>query len=540
MTRRNAVADAPSAPEVRRWLHRTRRIRDTSPWYRLYVVALLSLPLLIATVSAEAAGGAERTETLIDGAARWAPFVIALVLLGIARMATWAGLVVPERAEVAWVFSAPLARSALLRPRVVRSVVIGSASGAVMSYLAVLLLVLETDLLAAVVIAKALFAGSLLGAFGAGLVWWVQISEVRARTVLRWSLPATLLVLAVAAVAAAIPGVATAVAWSGPWGWATSMVLLDPGPTASAWTIATGLMTFAGLGAAGWTISTAHRIPHQELARRAEAMSGIRAAMFFLDLRHAAELRRTAQRSLRSAAARRVRPPTRPSLIVPWNDLVDLLRSPGWAVTGLVTTALIWLASETDALRQAAHPPVILTAIGVVGAAVVAMQVLGPLRTERSYPFADRHLPWSSVRVAFLHLVAPLVLLLVAAAGAWGLAAVLGTSWAVVWPGLVASVLAVPVVIGTAALGATLPPPSINYLTAGETGAMILMSRLVMGPQLNAGLVFMPAALVLAFEDVTRPGPWLVAAAIWSALASSGIAWWLRRRIRLDDAEGAG
>jgi hypothetical protein len=130
VTRRDALTERPSAPQVRRWLRQTRRIPESSPWYRLYLAGFLSLPLLIVAVTAESPADPGRTADVLAATERWLPFVLALTLLGLARMATWAGLVVPERAEVAWVFTSPLSRTSLVRPRVGRAVAIGAGTGA--------------------------------------------------------------------------------------------------------------------------------------------------------------------------------------------------------------------------------------------------------------------------------------------------------------------------------------------------------------------------------------------------------------------------
>jgi len=272
-------------------------------------------------------------------------------------------------------------------------------------------------------------------------------------------------------------------------------------------------------------------MPMEELARRADAVTGVRAALFFFDVRQAAELRRNAQRSLRRAPSRWIRPPSRASLIVPWTDLRELLRAPGWVLTVGVTVGSVSLAATSRAVEAMEEPLVVPIGLGVLGAAFAAMQLVAALRTETSYPFADRHLPWRGVRVAWMHLLVPTAALTLTVMGVWLGAAVAGVSGDLVVPGLAFSLLAVPLLILTAALGAPLPPASIDLLMQGEAGVFAFWSRVFAGPQLTAVVVLAPPVLVLYSPEQQATADVMATGVVWSVIASLGLGYWFHRRL---------
>jgi len=159
------------------------------------------------------------------------------------------------------------------------------------------------------------------------------------------------------------------------------------------------------------------------------------------------------------------------------------------------------------------------------------MQLVAALRTETSYPFADRHLPWRGVRVAWMHLLVPTTALSSAVMGAWVGAAVVGVSSDLVVPGLAFSLLAVPLLIQTAALGATLPPASIDLLMQGEAGVFAFWGRVFAGPQLTAVVVLAPPVLVLYSPEQQATADVMATAVVWSVIASFGLGYWFHRRL---------
>lgn len=525
-----SVAGGPSVRELRRWIAHRRRFRASSLWFRLYLVALVGLPALGVAVNTDPQVTAERAGAVVQTVERWLPVILAAGLVGCARIGTWAGLVVPAQGELAWVFSAPLSRTRLLRGRVAYGLWTSAAIGALVAYFGALLIVVEIDAPVVWLLAAAVMAGALLGVAGGAAVWWTQSSGQRAQQVLRLTphVTAGLLVLAVGLWV--WPALGQVLLWSGPWGWASVVVVAGATGEIGAAPVAAGLLVVAAVACAAWVLVTAPGIPLEELARRAAAVSGIQAAMFFLDVRQAAELRRSAQRTLRIGAARRVRPPTRPGLIVPWTDLRELLRSPGWAGTLAATAGVVTLVAMSQAVNEVGEPLLAPVSVGVLGGAVVAMQLVAPLRTESSYPFADRCLPWSSARMTWLHLIAPTLLLTLAVAVAWGVAAILGVRATLAVQGLGLSLLAGPLLLLTAALGATLPPAAPGLLAMGDAGAMAFGARLFAGPQLAGIAVLAPTIVMLLAEDRPGTAELMTMAVLWSGVVGAGLALWLHKQ----------
>jgi len=528
-----AGTSVPTGRQLSRRVAGMRRFPSPSPWYRLYLVVFFTFPALLVAIDADVEVADGRTAVVLDAVDRWLPLALASALVAVARVGTWGGLAIPERAEVAWIFSAPVSRAALLRPRVRRGLGLGAATGAMVGYLGGLLLLLELDPPVAAVMAATVGSGALYGALAAALLGWIQASTGRAQAVLRVS-PALALLLVAAAVAIATwSSAATVVAWSGPWGWASRVVLAGVGGDGGAsWSAAAALLAAGAVVGGGWTLASAHRMPMEELARRADAVTGVRAALFFFDVRQAAELRRSAQRSLQRAPSRWIRPPSRASLIVPWTDVRELVRAPGWVLTIGATTGLVSLAATSRAAGSMGEPLAVPIGLGVLGGAFAAMQLVAALRTETSYPFADRHLPWRAVRVAWMHLLVPTAALTLAVAGAWGAASVAGVGGDLVVPGLAFSLLAVPLLILTAALGATLPPASLDLLMQGEAGALAFWGRVFAGPQLTGVVVLAPPLLVLYSPEQQATADVMVTAVVWSVLVSSGLGYWFHRRLQ--------
>jgi len=523
----------PTARQLSRRVAGMRRFPSPSPWYRLYLVVFFTFPALLVAIDADIEVAPGRDVEVLDAIGRWLPLVLGAALVAVARVGTWGGLAIPERAEVAWIFSAPVPRAALLRPRVRRGLTLGAATGAMLGYLGGLFFLLELDPPVVPVLVAAVGSGALYGSLAAALIGWIQASTGRAQAVLRVSPALALLLVAVGVAVATWPSAAAVVSWSGPWGWASRIVLAGVGGAERAsWSVPAVLLATLAVIAAGWTLATAHRMPMEELARRADAVTGVRAALFFFDVRQAAELRRSAQRSLQRAPSRWIRPPRSASLIVPWTDLRELVRSPGWVLTIGATLGLVSLAATSRAVGSMTEPLVVPIGLGVLGGAFAAMQLVAALRTETSYPFADRHLPWRAVWVAWMHLLVPATALALAVAGAWGGASVAGVSGDLVVPGLAFSLLAVPLLILTAALGATLPPASIDLLMQGEAGALAFWSRVFAGPQLTGLVVLAPPMLVLYAPERQATADVMATAVVWSVIASVGLGSWFHRRLR--------
>lgn len=525
---------------VLRLLARRRRTTPSEILFRLYLLALFTVPL--GYVVAQTPGAPLGSPTAISvqaGVLAWGPVVAIAALAATARFAAWAGIVVPDTGEVAWVVSAPVPRAALLRPRLARAVLATALVGALVGYVPALLLAAELDVPPVPVLAAGAGGGAGLGLVAAGLVWWIQ--GVDRRAVLAARLAPWVLVgaIAIGAAAATWAWVGEVLRWSGPWGWAllplAGTVGAEAGPTGTA----AALLAAAGVVIGVVTVVRADAVTLPAMARRALPVSGVRAALFNTDPRFAASLRRESMRSLVGVRTRRLPRPRRAWAAVPWADALGLLRAPRWLVTALVTGWAVHLTAAVDLplTTGAGHPipGLVPLTVALLGGMVAATQVVDGLRAEHDSLAGRRLLGWSSRRLFVLHLVTPAVTLVVTV----GLAAAVVTLLGTVSPGTVAwasvaAILAVPVLLGCTALSVTTPPlDPVALVLSGDLGASVEVAKLFLGPQLAVVLVGLPAVTALAgIADGATPGRALGGVAVWSVLATVGLAAGLRHRLR--------
>jgi hypothetical protein len=266
-------------------------------------------------------------------------FAILAVLLWDAR---WRGPVTIGQATADWLLDTPVDRARLLRPRYRRSAAANLIAGAAAGLVPVALLLAaglgsgglghSVRLAGVTVLGTALLAG-----LGTGIAAW---SQARPRAGGRVLAPVTAAALAFAilgAISAAVtvPAiVATAALWSGPWGWAAQGPVALAGGSARFWPVAMAALALAAVAALIAGDRIAADVPAAALRARAHTVGNMSAAVVNLDTRRVT----TAYRGATGAYARarlRIRPPRQRWLVLPWRDLVALVRAP---------SRLIWCA----------------------------------------------------------------------------------------------------------------------------------------------------------------------------------------------------
>jgi hypothetical protein len=494
----------------------------------LYVV--IGVVIAFRLLRQRPASGPASTWLTGGGLARIGVATLLLGLLAVLRHATWQGPVVFRLPEVQWLLTAPIDRAALVRLRLARALAAGVALGAVLGLGTFVLLEAELGVAARPLLAASLLGPAAVGLLGVALGWLVERSPTASLAVLR----ASPLVLAVAAVAALVPGGAagaSAVLWSGPWGWAVGPVVAAAGGRVPGWPVQAALLAAVAVAAALLAWSRAGAITTEELARRATARTGLAASLYSLDARGAAQARRRANRTLLGVRRVRLRRPRRRWLAIPWRDALALLRAParlGWALV-LVGGGVLAVAAEPD--RRA-----------VVGAAVLAgylaaAQLIEPLRAEADQPDASRQLPFAWGDLLLFHCVVPAAGL--AAVGAlatgvaWGAGLLEGPA---PWVALVACLPLATVLVLCAAIaghrGRVSPGTLSTAFGLGELGGPIyLLGWIALGPLLAEVLVAVTATVVV--DAGRRPGALagaLSTAAILAAAFLVGLIGYLRGR----------
>lgn len=536
---RPPVGGVVAARGVVRWLGEHRRRAAPDVLYRLYLVALVTLPVTWSVVRDPRSADDPTLAGVLDGVGTWAPLVVVAVLVTAARVATWGGVAVPERGAVRWLFTAPILPAELLRPVLRRTLLLGAAAGALVAYLPTLELVARSAGPPVPLLGAAVLGGGAVGVLAVAVCWWVQRTAARARAVARWS-PGVLVVVGVAGATVARLGTPdTAVLVSGPWGWSVQPLLAAAGGDPPAAGIAAAVLAVAAVTAAVWVERSAGAVPLGELARRAEPLTGIRSAAFFGDLRAAADIRRRAHRDLVGASRRGPRPPRRrPWTAVPWMGTLVLLRSPRWiasaAGTGIVATLSAGQLRTATAIPAATLPVL----VACLGGSLVASQVLDPLRAEESTLLGARWFPWTPLRTSLLHLIAPTLAAVIAVAVAAVAAVAVGAPAGAAAAGAALALLGIPVAIAAAALTATSPPIDLTTPSAipGSAGGGVAV-RLLAGPQLVLLAVGLPGLLIAAAYDRGAPlAGAVLSGSVWTALVTAACVAGLVRRFRRRDA----
>ena len=460
----------------------------------LYLV--VGLIIVFRLLRQSPARGATAAWLLEGGIARAGAAALLLGLLAALRYATWQGPVVFRAPDVQWLLGAPLARASLVHSRLARGLVAGAATGALLGFGAFVLIEAELGVAAGALLAAAVLGPAALGLLAAALGWLVERSPVATQAVLRASPLALLLAVAVALAPSRVAG-ATAVLWTGPWGWAVGPLVAAAGASVPGWPAQVALLAAATVAALLVAWVRAGTVATEELARRAAARSGLAANLYNLDARGVALLRR---RSARSAlSVRRLRLP-RPSwrwLAVPWRDALATLRVParlGWALT-LAGAGVVAVAAEPD--RR------VLVATAILAGYLAAAQLAEPLRAEADQPDASRQLPWTWGELLLLHCLVPASALTVIGVTATGLAWALGLlHGSAAWLALAGCPLIAAVLVGAAAIvgqrGRLSPGTLTTAYGLGELGGpAYLVTWAAAGPLLAGLALGIPAALLI-------------------------------------------
>ena len=324
--------------------------------------------------------------------------------------------------------------------------------------------------------------------------------------------------------------------WVTPWGWATAPVAVSAGVDVPlSWVPLVLLVALAGVGA--W-LALRHlpAIPDEELVRRAGAAEGVKASAAIFDARAIAQARRSGQRWLVGQRTIRIRRPRHRWQLIPWRDLVSLLRRPGLlertVVAVAAAAALLWWARGGVAA--------IVGAVLLVSTA--AGQLLEPLRIELEEPVVGDLTPLSPVDLALEHLAVPAVLLALCGI----LVAVVAAALAVMpWSAMPAAILGsiVGAALFTAAAGLTSTrgaPPLQLLLMGGDYGALLLIGWLLAGPILALAL---GVPTLLSITSTLRDGATpldAVTAPLGMVVVSIGVLlvatrWRARKRVEPDD-----
>lgn len=523
--------------------------------FRAYLVVLFG-PLLLAVLAQPVQALVLLTGARLPLEDAGVPVALGIVtmvtltaLVGLLRTAAWHGPVVLGAGDVAWLLSSPLPRALLLRPRLARSlrksVVVAGLAGALAGVLAAN--VLGDPILLRGVLGAG--AGAALALVAQALAWWVVINPSRGRLALRATPLAAVGVLIVTAGAVAVPAVAWALAWSGPWGW-SALLLVGPGPAVA---VTAPLLAAAAGGAAAWALRQAGRPPAEELARRSSAGAAFGAAMSLGDQRMARDIAREAIDALRGPSRLRLPPPRGPRLVLLWRDASVAVRSPGRLATGLLAAigagASISLGLGSLAVNAPADAAqgVWLLPLGVGAALLAAWSLLDPLRSALSWPFGHVMLPWGSRRLLREHLRFPVSGLLLGglcgvgatsmvAVSSSDVAAALGARWPALAGGALWVLVTTPALVALLAAGHLRPPPdpaerATAWIT--ETGAMQQVATA--GARAAPALLALLGPTVLLAGAVTAPAPGVATLLVvltlgWGGLGSV-LAWlWVRSR----------
>jgi Family of unknown function (DUF6297) len=479
-----------------------RRTADTAFW--IYLVAIVTLAwgssLILDAVRAlrRPPGPTAVTPHVLAGLPAGLTALALLLLLALLRDALWRGPVTLPQVTVDWLLSTPVDRGRLLRPRfrasVVLSVIGGAAIGIVPAASLVALGLGGTHgaggvlRLTGVSMASAglLFA---LAAGGAGLIERYPAARRALRRATPVVLGAVVVLAGLAAWAALghLPAAADAVVlWSGPWGWTAQGLTALAGGSAPLWPLAVGLL--GALAVAGLTAAhqTAAGVPGSALRARAATMGAMSAALLSMDTRGVATAYGAAGAPRR--AWLRLAPPRRAELVLPWRDLVALLRAPsrlaGAVVLAVLAVGLLALAAR--ARHVSPLPVACALGLGYLAAAWLCEGArLDAEDTRRSVP-----LPFRFKSLAWWHAAVPtLVLLAAAGAPVIALAAATGDPRP-----LLLLVVAVPVLVGGALVNVFRGDFPLDMFAGvdtpvGNTAAVRIVFWSALGPLLAVGIL---------------------------------------------------
>jgi hypothetical protein len=515
------TADTLALLRTLRREHRRARMREAAYWS---YVATLAVGVYVAPYVVRAT----RQEHGTDGSmpAGLLPGIVAaalLVLVALVRDGLWRGPVLLDPATAGWLLPLPIRREALLQPRLNRALVTGALLGAALGGVGGVLLRLavggSVPLLAlagaaggCLVMVLGVAAGALAEAAGAGL----RTALRRIGTAL-WALPAVPVALAlVPADRPTARGIATALLWSGPWGWAVQPLAAALHLPADAAPATFWPLSVAGAAAvAAVTVVAARQrlgsIDNALLRVRAATVSAVTQSVGTLQPRRARLLVEAAQGRVPDTRRRLPVPRWRP-LLLPWRDATALLRSPTRLVWGL-----LWFAVATP-LGSAAGPTHGLRRLELAAGALLAgylavAQLVEGARLDADDSRVLRGLPLGWPAVVLGHVVTPLAVLLLAGAAAVPVLALAGPTGGSPLAALGLLGPALPALVGGGLVSAYRGDVPLGMLYSGapsptgDPGPLLLVLWYVRGPL---------AAIVLLVPFVLG-GPPLVTAGVAAA-----------------------
>ena len=384
-----------------------------------------------------------------------------LVFLVVLRDALWRGPVTVPQATADWLLGTPVSRRRLLRPRfrwaAAGALLVGAVAGIVPAAALVALgLGGPSDRYVIRLAGVAMVSMGLLFALATGLGGLIERYPAAGRWV-RAATPVTLGAAVLLGGLAAwagfgqLPSAVAAVAlWSGPWGWAAQPVIAEVGHAVPAgragspapwWPVALALLAGAALAALACADRAVAGVPAAALRARARTLGAMSAAALSMNTRGVAT-------AYTGAAARRARfrlpPPRRRELVLPWRDLLALLRSPA----RLVSAVLLALLAAALAAVAGHGRPVSLVLVGCalsLGYLAAAWLCEGA-RLDADDPRRSAQLPFRYESLAWWHAAVPCLVLLVAVGVP---AAVAGLVSGDLRP-LVLLVVTIPVLVGGA------------------------------------------------------------------------------------------
>ncbi|MES4907766.1 DUF6297 family protein [Streptomyces sp. NPDC000395] len=522
---RSPLARPDGTAEVLRFLraarseHRTQRRK--SALFLAYVLVLFGgvwvVPALLTVARVGQSSRLEGSEPLLQALPLWLPTVLALASLLVVRSAVWRGPVVADSATVSWLLPHPIARGPLLLPRLASSATVSALLGVVSGGVLGFLIANVSGAAWLSVTVAGVWAGLGTGLAGTGLgVLIVRHEgrwERRQRMLFRvaWCGVALLGLLSVIALARGLPTWAsTAVLWLLPWGWAAQPLTAAALGTAPGWALAMPMWAGSIAVSALLAVRAVPDIPAGALRLRATVADRMGASLFSLDLRRARSAMRVRQRR-GARPASWVRPPRRPWLVLPWRDLLCLVRAPGrlgWGCvwSALSTAALAFASSRTGAIAT------LSSCAAVWFLYLAAAQFVAPARLDSDDMRRTALLPYRAGTLALWHAVVP-GLLLAAATGLGIAVCVVGGWWT---PALAAVPVAAPASVGAALVGAYRGPVPFHLLVGAET------------PMGNTGPIqtavwYLRGLLAL----MMLTGPPVAAAAADGACGPQGAAWLL-------------
>jgi hypothetical protein len=450
--------------------------------------------------------------------------------------ARWRGPVVISLPTADWLLDTPVRRARLLRPRYRASVLIRLLTAAVAGLVPAVLLLSaglggggtghSLRLAGVAVLSSALLAG-----LGTGVA---AVGEARAGSrLLRLVIPVAGLAaaasagVAVLAATVSLPSaIGTVLLWSGPWGWAAQGLVALSGGTAPLWPAAIALLAAAASAAIVAGDRTAAGVPAAALRARARTIGNMSAAVTNLDARRVGTAYRTA-----TGGYGRVRltipPPLRRELVLPWRDLVALVRAPSrlaWA--GLLSLAAIGLGALAVLSPHSALPPL----AGALGLGYLAASSLCEgARQDADDTRRSGQLPFRYDALVWWHAIVPcLVLAVFGGIPAAALAAAAGKPWL-----LLVVAAAILVLVGGALVNSYRGPleaESLSYgfeTPLGNTGGIMVVLWYLTGPLLAVGpLIF------LTYRAVSATAPGVITAVILSLALAAWLGSIATRRAR--------